>query len=122
MMRPPRLRCLYASRATKNWPRVLRLKTRSNSSFFEPRACQRPLYWMRSLLWSCQGTYLRDLREMPKRDDSGVGDDDVELPILCLRCLKQPRGLLHVPDIGLDRDGICSQGLDLGHNLLGRPA
>jgi hypothetical protein len=33
MIRPPSLRWRYASRATKNWPRVLRLNTRSNSSY-----------------------------------------------------------------------------------------
>ena len=94
MMRPPTSRCLYASRHTKNWPRVLMLNTRSNSSS------------VTSLRWPKDTT--------PELLETMCSFAEVRLGLL-----EERDRLRHVGDVGLDGDAAAAHGLDLGDDGLG---
>lgn len=97
MIRPPSLRCRYASRATKNWPRVFRLNTRSNSSYFV--GISFPIR-LTSVLVSL--TNLSHVTQVSEAHNSRIAAHDIKPAEMLHSIIHQLGGLRDLSNIGLE--------------------
>lgn len=73
-------------------------------------------------MWGGGVTYLSDLLKMAEANHTGVAADDVQATEEGNNIIHQLGDLSHVPHVSLHRDGLGTEGLDLGDNLLSRLA
>lgn len=67
-------------------------------------------------------TNLGDLAQMPKTDNPRIAAHNVELAKVRNGFFHQLGRLRDLPHIGLEGDGVGPEGLDRGHDLVGRLA